>query len=169
MEPHVLVAYASKHRSTAEIAEAIGTTIREEGIDADVMSAAGVVSLEAYTAVIIGTPLYAGRILKDIPLFAKKFRNDLSTRKVFVFVSGSSLEDPTDAAMRKAREALKTLTDVVPPLEIGYFGGRLDPVNIPLVGFFVRLRGKWDVKDGRDWDQIREWGAKVVRTISVPD
>jgi len=53
----VLVAYASKHGSTAEIAEAIGAALREAGLAAEVMPAAEARQVGAYDAVVSAAAL----------------------------------------------------------------------------------------------------------------
>ena len=57
----VLVAYGSKHGSTAEIAEAIAATLREAGLQADCVKAGDVRSLEGYDAVVLGSAVYMRR------------------------------------------------------------------------------------------------------------
>ena len=47
---HVLVATASKHGATREIAEAIGRTLDSPGVSATVMDAGAVESLAGYDA-----------------------------------------------------------------------------------------------------------------------
>jgi menaquinone-dependent protoporphyrinogen oxidase len=51
----VLVAYASKHSATREIAEALGHDLRSRGIDADVERADEVGGFEHYGAVVLGS------------------------------------------------------------------------------------------------------------------
>lgn len=51
----LLVAAASKHGATSEIAEELGRTFREDGVDADVQAAGQVTSLDDYEAVVLGS------------------------------------------------------------------------------------------------------------------
>ena len=57
----VLVAYASKHSSTAEIAERIAAAMREAGRAAEVRPASEVDDLSGYGAVVLGSAVYAKR------------------------------------------------------------------------------------------------------------
>ncbi len=50
----VLVAYGTKHGATAGIAEQIGKTLREDGLDAVVLPAGDVHDVRAYDAVVLG-------------------------------------------------------------------------------------------------------------------
>ena len=61
----ILVAYATKHGSTAEIAEAIGADLRERGHAVDVTSAHDVHDVSTYDAVVVGSAVYLGHWQKD--------------------------------------------------------------------------------------------------------
>jgi hypothetical protein len=54
----VLVAYGSKHGSTAEIADRIGERLREAGHEVDVLPAGSVTDLDRYEAVVLGSAVY---------------------------------------------------------------------------------------------------------------
>jgi len=69
MSERVLIAYGSKHGSTAETADAIGGMLREHGLEVDVSEAARVQSLEGYDCVVlpggkVSTPSFS---VKSIP------------------------------------------------------------------------------------------------------
>jgi menaquinone-dependent protoporphyrinogen oxidase len=57
---HILVAYASKYGSTAEIAKKIGEVLRGSGLEVNVVSATEVENISSYEAVILGSGVYAG-------------------------------------------------------------------------------------------------------------
>ena len=71
----ILVAYASKKGSTAEIAQAIGKEIRAAGHLVDVTEMKSVSSLESYNAVVIGAPFYMGKIMADMGEVHRQIRN----------------------------------------------------------------------------------------------
>jgi menaquinone-dependent protoporphyrinogen oxidase len=54
----VLVAYASKHGSTAEIANAVAEALCAAGLRADCLEAVDVRGLESYDAVVLGSAVY---------------------------------------------------------------------------------------------------------------
>ena len=56
----VLVAFASKHGATEEIADAIGDSLRERSVDTNVLAVEDVTTLEIYDAVVLGSAIYAG-------------------------------------------------------------------------------------------------------------
>lgn len=56
MKDQVLVAYATKHGGTAEIAEKIGEVLHQAGLPADVLPVKQVNDLTPYTAVVLTAP-----------------------------------------------------------------------------------------------------------------
>ncbi|MCL4287774.1 MAG: flavodoxin, partial [Thermoleophilia bacterium] len=67
----VLVAYASKHGSTAEIAAAVAAEIREHGLGADCVAAGEVADVERYDAVVLGSAVYLKRWQGDARHFLR--------------------------------------------------------------------------------------------------
>jgi menaquinone-dependent protoporphyrinogen oxidase len=155
-----LVAYATKHGSTAEIADAVGAALREEGHLAEVMPVINVTNTAQFDAIVIGTPIYTGKILKETVRFVQTHQMALHTKPVFVFVVGQSLKDPDTGAVAKADAALGPVRDLINVRETGYFGGKIDRANLPVIGFFVKRGVK--VQDYRDWDRIRTWAKGLA-------
>ncbi len=69
----LLVAFGSKHGSTAEIAEALGGRLREHGFEVHVRSAAEIESVEEYEAIVIGSANYLGHWREDAMHFLRRF------------------------------------------------------------------------------------------------
>ena len=82
--------------STAEIAQAIGKELQAAGHTADVAEVGTVASLAGYNAVVIGGPMYMGRMVGDVGKFVKQHRNDLAKVPVAGFVVGLAkvMKDP---------------------------------------------------------------------------
>ena len=60
----VLVAAATKHGATGEIAQAIADTLRDQGLDPAVLEPERVDTIDGYDAVVLGSAVYAGHWLK---------------------------------------------------------------------------------------------------------
>lgn len=84
----VLVAYGTKHGATAGIAEQIGKTLREDGLDAVVLPADDVHDVRAYDAVVLGGSLYAGHWSSKAKHCAERNAESLRHRPVWMFSSG---------------------------------------------------------------------------------
>ncbi|MEW2582952.1 flavodoxin domain-containing protein [Streptomyces virginiae] len=84
----VLVAYGTKHGATAGIAEQIGKTLREDGLEAVVLPADDVADVRAYDAVVLGGSLYAGHWSGKAKRCAERNADSLRHRPVWLFSSG---------------------------------------------------------------------------------
>jgi menaquinone-dependent protoporphyrinogen oxidase len=74
MNNKILLAYASTHGSTQEIAEVIASTLSNNGITIDLQPARNVRTLHDYQAIILGAPLYMFRLHKDALRFLSKHK-----------------------------------------------------------------------------------------------
>ncbi len=153
----ILVAYASKHGSTREVAERVAEVMRSAGLSVDVMPAAEVGLLRGYDGVVLGGALYAGRLHKDARRFLNLHREALSVRQVAVFAMGPRTNDPSDVAGARAQldRSLKK-TPEVDPVSVAIFGGVIDPAK--LVFPFNRM----PYADARDWKAIEAWASALV-------
>src|SRR5690606_4497835 len=70
----ILVAVASKHGSTREIAEAIAQELKSQGLDVDLQPVETVIQVSNYDAVVFGSAIYAGSWLPAAKRFAETFR-----------------------------------------------------------------------------------------------
>lgn len=152
----VLVAFASKHGSTREVAEAIARTLRELGHDVDCESAASVRTLDGYDGAVIGGAIYFGRWHKDAVRFCKRHRSALATRPWAVFGMGpQTLEGSAVASSRAELDAsLAKIPGAAPDLET-IFGGAVDPAKLRFPFSYM------PAGDARDWDAIRAWAEET--------
>ena len=75
---NVIVVVGSKHGSTRAIAEAVGTELRNGGLDVTIVDAeSAAISLDGYDAAVIGSAVYVGRWMKDARTFLKANREAL--------------------------------------------------------------------------------------------
>jgi menaquinone-dependent protoporphyrinogen oxidase len=158
----VLIAYASKHGSTREVAERVAEVMRSAGLAVDVMPAAEVGLLRAYEAVVLGGALYTGRLHKDARRFLARHQEPLSVRSVAVFALGPKTADDSDIAGARAQldRALKR-TPNVEPVSVAIFGGVIDPAKL---GFpFNRM----PYSDARDWTAIEAWAGELAERFAT--
>lgn len=173
MADRVLVAYATRYGSTQEVAEEIGRRLRERGIDADVGSAHDVRSLDGYSAVVLGTAMYIGAILKDSATFLEGNQAALEKLPVAIFALGP-LSHTDD--MDEARQALATALGKHPwfsPVAAEVFIGAYDPSHLRLADKLIAalpaspLHGVGP-KDERDWTTIHAWADKLPGLLRIP-
>jgi menaquinone-dependent protoporphyrinogen oxidase len=150
----VLVAYATRHGSTKEVAEEIAATLIAEGVTVDVMPAANVGHLHGYEGVVLGGALYTGRLHKDARRFLARHADELARRQLAVFAMGPRTLEAKDVAASRAQ--LDRALTRVEPVSVVIFGGviRPDALRFP----FNRM----PAGDARDWDAIRGWACELA-------
>lgn len=159
----VLIAVASKHGSTREIAQAIAEELRNASVDVDLKDINQVMGTAGYDAVILGSAIYAGNWLPDAKQFAQQHNVALTTVPVWVFSSGPlGGEDPqphNDPAV------LAAPLGEVKPQDHHIFTGKLDPETL---GFAERLITKViqpPEGDFRNWEEIRGWARQIAAEL----
>lgn len=153
----ILVAYATKHGATREIADRIG-----EVLGAEVHPADQVGDVTGYDAVVLGSAVYLGHWLKSARELADTQRERLRELPVWLFSSGPvgepplPQEEPADVAEVAAQ---------LHPREHRLFGGKIDrsALRFPERAVVSALR----VKDGdhRDWAEIRAWAEEIAKSL----
>src|SRR5688500_3500374 len=93
MTNHMLVAYASRAGSTAEVAEAIGEVLREAGAEADVRPVQAVEGLAGYDALVLGSAIWVGKPLPEALRFAAAQQRALANLPVAYFVLCDTLRE----------------------------------------------------------------------------
>lgn len=164
----VLVAYASKRGSTAEIAEAIAATLRQEGLAVDCKRAGETGDLDSYGAVVLGSAVYMKRWQSDARHFLRHHSQRLSGIPFWVFSSGpvgdpSTTPDPSwlepPGIINRAQQ-LGARGHVV-------FGGRVPAQpHGPLERAMVKNTPE-QARDLRNWDEIRAWALHLASELTA--
>lgn len=158
----VLVIVASRHGSTAEIADALGEGLRRRGIEAVVADASRVSGLSGFDAVLLGSAVYAGRWLKSARELVELRAEELVTRPVWLFSSGPvgeplrPTEDPVDVA---------TIAAAIPTRGHRVFPGKLDKSKLSLAEKALVMSLRVAEGDYRDWDEIAAWADEIADAL----
>jgi len=171
MSASVLVAYATRHGSTQEVAETIAATLRECGLQVDIQPMQEVQTLDPYRAVVLGTPIYMCIFHRDTTHFLEQHRSALTTRPVAIFALGALHADEEEFQL--AREQLDKELAKFPWLTAqatATFGGKFDPANLDYpLNLMAPLRNM-PVSDMRDWTAIRAWASDLAAQFQpVPE
>ena len=97
----VLVAYATKHGSTREVAADVGRVLRQAGFEVEINPAREVKKLDSYQAVVLGGALYMGRLHKDARKLLASRCGELTSLPLAVFAMGPKSTEPQELAERR--------------------------------------------------------------------
>ena len=166
----ILVAYASKHHATAEIAEAIGEVLRQgDGIEVHVRSAEVVGQITHYDAVVVGSAVYMGQWQSAAAAFLKRFERELSARPVWLFSSGPTGQGDPATLLHgwEFPEALQATAMRIKPRGIALFGGKLDPADLNFLEQSAIKLVHAETGDFRDWTAIRAWAGQILEALGA--
>lgn len=160
----VLVTAASKHDATGEIAEAIGQTLSDHGVEAVVTPPGEAPGPEGFDAVVLGSAVYAGHWLKPALAYAEEHQDALAGLPVWMFSSGPvgdpprPIEEPADA-VRVAGE--------IGAREHRLFSGRLDPTILGRGERLIVKAMRAPRGDFREWAAITGWGTGIAAELGA--
>lgn len=171
MSNRILVTYASRTGSTAEVAEAIGRTLSDGGAQVDVIPMQDVKDLSLYQAVVAGSAIRGSKWLPEAMQFVQTHRSVLAQKRTAMFTVCIAMAMKNAANYRSGlMNWMVPARTLVKPLREGLFAGRLDFSKIPWNkdGILLRLSvvlGIFPRGDHRDWNAIRAWAETVVPVL----
>ena len=152
--PHkVLVAYDTKNGSTSDVADAIGSRLRERGCTVDVRPARDVRDMEGTDALVVGAPIYSGRWGTSAHRLLKRVGKLAPDRRplVAIFALGPRSDDGPESWVGPRGQFERALGKhaSTTPVSTALFGGADPPKKSPR-------------RDIRDWDAIRSWADEIA-------
>lgn len=163
----VLVAYASKRGSTAEIAETIAATLRREGLGVCLERAEDVQSLDPYDAVVLGSAVYMKRWRGDARHFLKKHRKPLRLMPFWAFSSGPVGDPATDNPEWMEPPKIATKVEELGGRDHVVFGGCLPAEPSGFMEKAMVEGTPREFRDRRDWAHIRDWAHQIALALAA--
>jgi menaquinone-dependent protoporphyrinogen oxidase len=167
MNEKILITYASRAGSTAGVADAIGKTLADARIQAEVLPMQDVKDLSAYCAVIAGSAIRGSKWLPEAMQFLRVHQAELKQVPFAAFMVCITLAMPGAEKYRQGvREWMSPVRSLVHPVSEGYFAGALDFNNLPLTPNVLLMRLAvalriFPLGDHRDWKVIRVWAENL--------
>ncbi|MBN1416883.1 MAG: flavodoxin domain-containing protein [Bacteroidales bacterium] len=167
MNTQILITYATKHGSTAEICEKIGEVLRQSGYSVNVLPADQVTNLQSYKATILGSGVYAGQWLKKAVRFLKENEKILVGQPVWIFSSGPTGKgDPVELLHGwRIPKSLQPIADRIHPRDITVFHGNNNEEKLNFFEKRILKMVKAPAGDFRDWDAIASWASAIANEL----
>ncbi len=173
MPNKILVTYASRTGSTAEVAEAIGRTLSEGGAQVDVLPMQEVKDLTLYQAIVAGSAIRKSKWLPEAVQFIRTHQSTLMHKSFAMFTVCITLAMQNGEQYRSTVQSwVAPMRSLVRPLSEGLFAGKLDFSKLPfnwdtlLFRFSVAL-GIFPRGDHRDWNAIRNWAESLKPVLGL--
>lgn len=167
MSKTILIAYASKHGATAEIAKKLGETLTQTGFQVALAEAKKVRDLSPYGAVILGSAVYYGQWRRAAARLLTKHERILAQKPTWLFSSGPAGEgDPVELLNGwRFPPRLQEVADRIRPRDITVFQGALDPDKLGGFEKWVLNNVRSPLGDFRDWEAITAWANLIAAEI----
>jgi menaquinone-dependent protoporphyrinogen oxidase len=170
----ILVAYATTHGSTAEVAQFIGRVLSTYNADVTVSNVVDIQSVGGYDAYVLGSAIHAGLWLQEMCVFIDRFDNALAQKPSYFWVSCiRALEEDG------RKHALKYYFDhkLLEPFDLrkqAVFAGKLN-VNAITRHEQWFLVANYDGKlttgninqDYRDWKAVAAWANSIANDLQL--
>ena len=163
----ILITYASRTGSTAEVAAEIAKALTGFGIPVDLHPMQDVKDLADYHAIVAGSAIQDRQWLPEAMQFLQTHRSTLAQKPVAIFTLCMTLAMKNGERYRPdVMEWLAPVRRITRPVSEGLFAGVLDISKIPSFSDRLKFRlsvlfGVWSEGDHRDWDAINSWVGEL--------
>lgn len=163
---NVLLAVATKHGATHDIADAIAEELGRHGIEAPVRNLETVLEPGGYDAAILGSAIYMAHPMPAAQHFVDAHEGTLSQMPVWLFASGAlGTDQPVPA---RPSVELARMGERIGARDTKTFAGRLDAADLSLGERIVTRAVHAPEGDFRDWEEIRRWAASIAEALTAP-
>lgn len=162
---NILVAVATKHGSTYEIAEEIAYELKTAGYAAELRSAGDIADVTGYDAVILGSAIYSGTWLSEAKHFIERNHAKLAELPIWVFSSGPLGEHNPQPHDDPAKVAAPLGDLLVRDHKV--FVGKLNYTDLSLTERIITLAVRAPEGDFRDWEAIHQWTQKIATELQA--
>jgi menaquinone-dependent protoporphyrinogen oxidase len=160
----VLVAAATKHGATIEIARAIAQTLVARGLQAQAVRIEDAHEVESYGAVVLGSGVYYGRWLEPAEQFVSRHAQTLIGRPVWLFSSGP-LGDPDHLLPEGHTADVTAVRNMTRPVEHRTFAGKLEKAKLSFTEQAVAAALGAPDGDFRNWSAIEAFASSIAAQL----
>ncbi len=163
----ILVAAASKHGATHEIAQFIAKTLAEQGHKATYSDIEKLPKLSHYDAVVLGSAVYMGKWLRTARMYVKVNHKQLSSLPVWIFSSG-----PIDKQTTISKDEGVVINEILRDTkarEHKVFSGKLYKHNLSIFERAVMRAVRAQEGDFRNWVEITAWAVDIANELKMEE
>jgi menaquinone-dependent protoporphyrinogen oxidase len=160
----VLVAFASRHGGTDELAHMIGDVVESGGLTVHVRRMEDVDELSSYSAYVLGSAIYMGSWLPAARAFVEEHHELIGERPTWLFSSGPVGEPPHDGRHAFDAGGLLAATHA---RDHHLFGGKLDRRALGIRERLITRLVRVPEGDFRDLEIAVAWGTAISRALAA--
>jgi menaquinone-dependent protoporphyrinogen oxidase len=169
---NILVAYATAHGSTAQVAEEIGRVLGERGLSVVVANVKEVRNIHDYDAVVLGSAVHTGAWLPEMGAFLRAFETELTSKQIYFWISCIRVLEQYGNEHALEYYLDHEIVSRLPIHEVAVFAGKLDLETTDWNERWT-LAARYDGStwpssfdgDYRNWDKIRGWSNEIASKL----
>lgn len=170
----VLVAYASAHGSTQEVADFVGRILNAYSIEVTLLPVQEVDSLDGYDAVVLGSAIHGGLWLQSADLFLSRHAAALQTTPLYFFITCIRVVEEGGLAHVLENYIHRRALEPLNVKDIVAFAGSVNLIDVDSNERWL-LALRYDGqdlpnklnRDFRDWPTIASWANKIAAELKA--
>ncbi len=162
MTQKILVAYATKCGSTAEVAQVIGECLAHNGKSVEAKLIQEVQDVSDYAAFVIGSAIRMAQWLPEAKDFIQKHQIRLNSQPTAIFSVHILNQGDSPEAVKERQAYTAPQKEILNPIAEAFFPGKIDQSQLNFVerGLFKLVKSPEG--DFRDWDDILNWANAIA-------
>lgn len=162
----VLVAYATHSGATRTLAETLARTLREEGVEVELVDIADAPDPSGHDAVVMGSGVRVEALEKSAVAWAEQHRSTLEAKPFAFFSCSGSAADPSKGGKQKATDVFLERFPVQ-PLAVKNFPGWVLMDRIPVHERLLLKSMRTPTGDFRDLPAVETWGREIAPQLKA--
>jgi menaquinone-dependent protoporphyrinogen oxidase len=170
----ILVAYASAHGSTREVAEFIGRILSVYNAEVTIADTKAIQSIEGYDVFVLGSAIHGGMWLQEMCAFTDRYAKGLAARPTYFWITCiRALEDEGREHALRYYVDRKTL-QALNVRDVAVFTGKLTTSAIShqeqwylTTNYDGKLAAGGINHDFRDWQAIAGWVNAIAKDLHL--
>jgi menaquinone-dependent protoporphyrinogen oxidase len=164
----IMVGYATRYGSTAEIADIIAEELRALGyiVDCVPLKRAGAMP-GGYDAAVLGSPLYMGKWLAEAREYVSRERVALGRMPVAVFSVGYTFRDQSPPVIQAGYDALSDIRALIPVRDHAFFPGKVDMDKVSPADRAILSLARVTPGDFRNAGVVRAYARQLPQVLGL--
>jgi len=165
VKKRILIGYATRAGSTADIAAGIGESSSDRGFLVDVVPLKDNPSLDGYQAVLLGSAIRMGSWLPEAVEYIELNREGLNSLPTALFTVHMLNTGDDDASRTNRLAYLDKIRPLLKDPEEVYFEGVMDFSRLSFLDRLIAKMVNAVEADNRDWERIRGWTPEIIQNL----
>jgi menaquinone-dependent protoporphyrinogen oxidase len=170
----ILIAFASIHGSTAEVAQFLGRVLRVYNAEVTVLSAGQVTTVDPYDAFVLGTAIEDGMWLHEMFEFLDRFQAKVAKKPNYLWLNCIRVIEPDGYEHALKYYVHEPTIAALAARDVAVFAGKLKLESINWDERWL-LSLRYDGierpaflnRDFRNWELIAAWGNKIAHELNL--